>query len=299
MKKFLIRLLGYASIPLATLLSVSAVTYQRISRDIANSRLPAIYADGRLDSLREIRNKVILIGGSNLLFGIDPYAIESGIGRKVVSLARVRTDGVENMLKLADRIYRPGDVIVFCLEYGGFSKGGSGEYLDYFLDSNPIHLLGIIKAELFQREDSDSNYPEADEQLRRSVYNSFDDNFYLTGLAGTDLNFRALDRYDHSGFGLTYDAKDKELLRAFTRTGKRIVAIHPILCEQSLDEGNRKEIEDGSMDRLPLRYVTRQSDYVFDTTHIFDNAYHLNAAGREIRSRRLIRDLKRYFDSPM
>jgi hypothetical protein len=296
MKRFLTRLFGFGLIPLVGLLSLSAVRYHRISRDMSASRLPGIYAKARLDSLREIRNKVILIGGSNLLFGIDPYRIEAEIGRHVVSLARVRTDGVENMLLLADRIYRPGDVILLSLEYGGFSKGGSGAYLDYYLDSNPIHLLGILKVEMFSREDPKAAYGE-EERLRQSVYSGFDDNFFLTGLATVTRHFRGLESYDHSGFALTYDERDKALVRAYVRSGKRIVGIHPILCAQSLNEENRQAVAGASMDRLPLRYITRQSDYVFDTVHIFDNAYHLNAAGRDVRSQRLVRDLRRYFRS--
>ena len=92
-----------------------------------------IYSEKRLDSLKQISNKIIFIGGSNLFFGLDKYLVEKKAGRKVVSFAHTRTDGIENMLSLAERVYKAGDIILLSLEYGSKTIGDNGLVLKYFL----------------------------------------------------------------------------------------------------------------------------------------------------------------------
>ncbi len=271
--------------------------------DIKSDRIAKIYSKERLDSLKNISNKIILVGGSNLLFGIDKYMLEEKLKRPVVSLAHNRTDGISNMLKVASKVYRKGDIALISLEYGGLSKGSSGELMDYYISGNPLELIEyFFKIYLFDKawsldEHSKNKYYSLEqEKNRKAIYQSFNNELFLQGL--TNENYRKLDSYSSTGISLTYSKKDKQIIHdCIILDSIQIIGIHPILAKQILNLKNIENISKKIIDHLPIPYITEQSNYIFDTAYIFDYSFHLNKKGRELRTLKIVADLQKFIST--
>jgi hypothetical protein len=261
-----------------------------------SNKIRSIYSSGNLDSLRRINNKIIFIGGSNLLFGLDKYQLQKNLNRPVVSLAHVRTDGICNMLELVKKVYYPGDLVILSLEYGGATKDASGELLDYYLSNNKLDLIDyFLKNYIWKKESFNPHYSIEEENKRREIYSSFNKDFFLKGLR--NQNYRKMEEYNNQGYQLKYDEKDKNKIAEFIfKMRIPIYAAHPILVKQKMSSQNEIELDKKSK-CLPLRYITIQSDYVFDTTYIFDYSSHLNSNGRYLRTKLLSRDISRFISS--
>ena len=268
--------------------------------NINSDRIAKIYSKERLDSLKNVSNKIILIGGSNLLFGIDKYMLERELKRSIVVLAHNRTDGISNMLKVANKVYKRGDIVLLSLEYGGLSKGNSGELLDYYLTGNSFELIEYFfkiylldQAWAWDQYSKNKYYSIEQERKRKAIYQSFNDDLFLTGL--TNQNFRKVESYSSLGLSLTYNKEDSQLITDFiTQNNIELIALHPILAKQSLSNKNVENISKNVINHLPMPYITRQDDYIFDTSYIFDYSFHLNKNGRELRSSKVVVDLKKF-----
>jgi hypothetical protein len=267
--------------------------------DIKSDRIAKIYSKERLDSLKNISNKIILIGGSNLLFGIDKYMLELKLKRPVVSLAHNRTDGISNMLKVASKVYRKGDITLISLEYGGLSKGSSGELMDYYLTGSSFELIEyFFKVYLFDQAwawdqySKNKYYSIEQERKRKAVYQSFNDDLFLTGL--TNQDFRKVDgNYILKENDLSYSQKDIQIIKYFCVKNKiQLMAIHQPLVRQHLSNKIIHNIKSNNIHSLPIPYITNQANYIFDTNYIFDYGVHLNKRGRELRTIKLLGDLK-------
>src|SRR4051812_14897263 len=89
------------------------------------------YLAAVLEKDRLIRNtpspKIILVGGSNLAFGIDSKAIQDSLGLKVVNMGLYAKLGLRYMLAQVKPYIKPGDIVVVVPEYdqfyGDFANG--------------------------------------------------------------------------------------------------------------------------------------------------------------------------------
>ncbi|HZY78872.1 MAG TPA: hypothetical protein VFE50_05070 [Cyclobacteriaceae bacterium] len=87
-----------------------------VDPDKGNSFVSAIVdKHKRLDETKE--NRLILVGGSNLPFGIDSKKIEEELHFKVTNLGLLAGFGRDFILNEAISVVKPNDVIVLSLEY--------------------------------------------------------------------------------------------------------------------------------------------------------------------------------------
>ncbi len=71
---------------------------------------------------RQRGRRIVILGGSNALFGLDSAAIEAATQRPTVNLGLHGGLSLDYLLGHARRILRPGDVVILSLEYGYFES---------------------------------------------------------------------------------------------------------------------------------------------------------------------------------
>lgn len=88
--------------------------------------------------------RLVLLGGSNVLFGIRAALLEREMGGHAVNYGTHAALGRRYMLKEAERVLRPGDTAVLCLEYELYSGDEINDTLvDYLMARDPDYLLHL------------------------------------------------------------------------------------------------------------------------------------------------------------
>lgn len=272
--------------------------------------------------------KIVLIGGSNLSFGVDSTLISEATGCPVVNMGINGYFGVKYMLNEVRPSLNPQDIAVIAWEYDSFVKSVEGA---------PTDLLVLTKAnpETFRYLDSDQlrevvlTYPYAAQQ---KVLRLMEEARYLaTVLVNPEAAYTpgevdiiaiesvasfnaagdivahvnvAWPEDIHDGMDLTALPRDPNvipLMEAFTRDMEaRGVAVMTSFSP-ALDRfyAQHKTVIDAISDDMQaspvLHTPSPASKYVFEPDEHFDTVYHLNGKGRERRSRMLVADLLETF----
>lgn len=138
MKRFCLKFAGFLLLQLV-IFSVLA-SRSTLSRD-ENYLAAIVDKHARLRQAKAPR--IILVGGSNLAFGVDSSRLEEQLHRPVVNMGLVAGLGLEFMLnEVADSIQR-GDIVVLSLEYDRFSGGYNPLNLQQILEIRPVSILSL------------------------------------------------------------------------------------------------------------------------------------------------------------
>ncbi|MBQ7689902.1 MAG: hypothetical protein IJT30_01740 [Muribaculaceae bacterium] len=71
--------------------------------------------------------RIILVGGSNLAFGIDSHRIQDSLHCRMVNMGLHGGIGIRLALEDVEARLHEGDLVVVAMEYGNFFGGGNGE----------------------------------------------------------------------------------------------------------------------------------------------------------------------------
>ena len=283
------------------------------------------YLAAVLEKDRLIRNtpspKIILVGGSNLAFGIDSKAIQDSLGLNVVNMGLYAKLGLKYMLAQVRPYIKRGDVVVVVPEYDQF-------YGDYAEGDNTLNTA-LLYAPPDRIPDFVRSYSIVDVVVRPRVENAR--RSFLRAVAAAVgkeqqifppdtnavYNRRSFNQYgdavSHLGKeGMNPDSifvkrlpPMKEFNRrtlhdlneiAETAQEKRAFAyfMFPSYIDRSyvinvaaIDSLARK-LSSGM--RIPI--VGGARTFAFPKEYFFDTRYHLNAAGREMRTQKMILMLK-------
>jgi hypothetical protein len=267
--------------------------------------------------------KIILVGGSNLAFGIDSKEMEDSLGLRVVNMGLYAKLGLKYMLAQVRPYIRQGDVVVVVPEYDQF-------YGDYANGDNTLNTA-LLYAPADRIPDFIRSYSIVDVVLRPRVENarrSFlkaaaaaigRENQFFPPDTNPVYNRRSFNQYgdvvSHLGKKPPHDpdsifVKPLPPLKDFNRhTLEDLNSIGDKAKEESahayfmwpsyidrsyainvaaIDSLQRKLT--GGM-RMPL--VGTASDFVYPGRLFFDTRYHLNSEGRQLRTLKMIEVLRR------
>jgi hypothetical protein len=271
--------------------------------------------------------KIVLIGGSNLAYGVDSRMIEEATGCPVVNMGMNGYFGVRFMLEETRPSLRAGDIAVLAFEYDNFFKS---------VDGTAGSLLGLVKSNprvisalsLGQRLDVLGGVPQvAQQKVLRLIADQVEtwrvavigarDPSGLDEIRGIESlsGFNAEgDLTSHLGVDWPYELEREiistednietealVLMQDFTRDmnarGVAVLASYTPLQAGAYAEnrGVYEALHERIGAMAPLAAPSAPSDFVFDTTKFFDTVYHLNAEGRPLRTQRIIEDLQSQF----
>jgi hypothetical protein len=275
---------------------------------------------------RSPARSIVLVGGSNLAFGMDSALIERETGCHVTNMGMNGYLGVRYMLEEVSPALKAGDVVVIALEYDNFFKtvDGAGADLLMVAKANPDavsyltwdqrwmvlsampyvaqqKILRLMRTQAFRLEDMLSGETgQAAQELdvlnieRLSGFTRHGD---LTSHLGVTWPYALGDGVDATrtpvdpGVGPLLAAFNQEM----TARGVSVVMSYtPVTKTYYARHGAQLEaLHRDVVLKAGLNAPSPPSAYVFDDSVFFDTVYHLNAQGRQTRTERLIGDVRR------
>lgn len=271
---------------------------------------------------RNVPRQIVLVGGSNLAFGVDSQVLQKATGCPIVNMGMNGYFGPKFMLSEVKPSLRPGDVVVIAWEYDNYYKA---------IEGTPDDLLMVTKAnpnafvylDMSQIAGVIGRYPYVAQQkilrlmtdarailkpTHKAAGPSIEEIESLAGFTKdgdltSHLGIQWTEQREQ-GIDLVNTPPNREIIPLMvdfvTEVEKRgttvMVSFTPVI--QDFYAKQRREIDrvSAELSANPKLKVPRQaSDFVFPSNQHFDTVYHLNAEGRAIRSRMLADDILAQF----
>jgi hypothetical protein len=271
------------------------------------SKCSLLFADlDKKELLRKnLSNRIIFVGGSNLSFGLNCQIIKDSLGLNPINTSIHAGLGLYYMLDNYKSYFHKGDIVVISPEYEQFYGDyayGEEVLIRTIVDVNrenykllklkhfKIHLGSVPKILLSKLSIEDYKYQCSGGFHERTAFNQFGDavaHWNSTATGGYSLHVLEGDY----NFKLISYLKDFE--KDMDKIGVKVFITYPCFDAESFDSNidkirfHERQIIDSGMETLgnPERYK-------FKKEFCFDSPYHLNKKGAEIRTNLLIENLK-------
>jgi hypothetical protein len=301
MKKFLLQILTFGLLVLAVVvIGIIMPTTPRASKSL-------LFAKVQKDSLLKNTEKprIILIGGSNLSFGINSRLIKDSLALNPINTAIHASIGLQYMLNSTVSHIQNGDIVIVAPEYSHFygnSVYGGEELLRIVadVDLNDLKYLGenqlkSIGKYILKYSFSKFKPTEYLNVEQSDIYgvNSFNDYGDVSG-------HWPLDSQKFSTFTITdnYNPETINLLKEFGHEvqtkGARLFITFPGLQESSFNK-NILQIRrvENELNASQFNLLGTALRYKIPDTLMFNTPYHLSKNGVDYRTQLLIRDIKK------
>lgn len=245
--------------------------------------------------------KLVAVGGSNLAFGLDSSLLEASLDYDVVNMGLHSGLGLRYMLGHVEPHLAPGDVVVLAMEYrlmnGLDSNRGLPEALAefpgglrYLRPADHMQLDTFLLA--FQRR-AQHSFGFVREQggpvFRRGGFDHNGDLISHLGEANREFQ-KSYETFERPPAATAMARLNAFHERALRRGAKVMLSFPSFPEEYVAPEGAAWMATLRRSLQVPI--ISEPTDYFFPKRQFFDSCYHLNADGRQRRSKLLLRDLQ-------
>lgn len=280
-----------------------------------NSIMPqyeGLYSAALVDKVYYLKSiegsKIVLLGNSNLTFGIDSKLIEEELGMPVVNMGLSGSLGNPFHEAMAKYNIEEGDIYIIC--HTSFSDDDTIldptvawlavenhlelwkiiRFKDFYpmLKSFPVYLKRCINLHIAGTGNADDGTAYS-----RSAFNQYGDvgvlrvenefTFETTAVDVPPINDTAVKRINQLNNYL--EARGASLLIASYPVGNGKVTV---------DAQQFVEFQENLASQLDCEVISNYVDYMFDYTYFYDTPYHLTTEGAALRTEQLIADIKRW-----
>ncbi len=262
--------------------------------------------------------RIIVVGGSNIAWGIDSGLIEKELGLPAINDGLDLHLGITPLLELKAYI-QPGDIIVISLEYYNFASPdeffGIPQYQADWIEFSParvVHLqnpyqnalpmLAMVLQRKINREVNAILYNN-DLSEFRGIYNGQNFNKYGDFIGHIKENNAPGMNADYGGFPVNQLDEAYDFLEEFnkfaTQQGAIVFYEAPAARQTNCELTGEKYIRkfyNVLQTRTKIPLLTSIKDLCYPDDYFYDTPYHLNEQGREVRTERLIQNLKNYLE---
>ncbi len=274
------------------------------------------YDASLIDKMQRLKSidepKIVLIGNSNLSFGIQSELIEEAFGMPVVNMGL--HGGVGNAFheEMAKVNIHEGDIIIVShTEYNDDDKILDPVIVWLAVENHPQLWQLIRPKDLWQMylafpayfsralplwADGSGNEPNYGDIYNRVAFNEYGDNIYER--KETVYSFQQ-GSIATPGTSDTCIERLNELNSYVTERGATLlIAAYPVPDgEYTPDHAAYDSFQQELQDRLDCPFISDFHDYFFGYEYFYDTAYHLTNEGAKLRTEQLIKDLQRYMSS--
>ncbi len=259
--------------------------------------------EARLNSLDS--NRLILVGGSNLAFGLNSALIESKLPVEVANLGLHAGLSLTFMINEVNHLMKKGDIVILNPEYPLYLDSFDPD-IDLIQFASELYPATKAYYSFTPKELLESKYerfrkyfqPDAyrvDSVFNRLLFNKYGDN---TGHLNKKPSAQLIDR---KPINLIEMGKAISVLKDFSEKckaeGVQVFISYPPYPKSEYVGKNKERIDALDLklrNQLPdISFLDKPSDYTFEDSLFYDTIYHLNKKGREIRTNMLIDDLKK------
>lgn len=254
--------------------------------------------------------KIVLIGNSNLAFGIDSAKIEEAFHMPVVNMGV--HGGVGNAFNERAALINvdPGDLYIICHTNYDDADVIKNQKLAWITIENHFELYSFIRPKdwpqmikaypTYLRDcltmwRNETGNQETNDAYRRSAFNDYGDNYYPRPEPGTNIDFSpvTINHMNEASAG-----RLNALYQELTAKGAdMVIAAYPIAnYENAPSEDAYYEMGLEMSKMLHCSVISDFRDYMYDTSYFYDTHSHLTDAGVQIRTQQLIEDIQGYLD---
>lgn len=314
MKKFIIKLGCFLLVLSVICLAFAVFDVLVIKNQYSQSYTSAL--NDKLERLKSIEeNKIILVGDSNLAFGINSEMIEKELGMPVVNMGLHGSIGDAYYEELVKPYIKKGDIVI--IAPGVFKMEG-------FFDDKSLVIMTLEKnSELWEAVPTEEKW-ELILAYPYYAYSCLTKWISGTGnqVAATSYSRDAFNEYGDvvkrpAEYGKTqqelfgnkktvstpkYNAAFFDRINAYQEfvTAKGAVLLmttYPVVDYQDpLGVKKFETFETVLRENLNCPIISRYEDYFFAKEYFYDTGRHLTQEGADLRTAQLIQDLKQYLD---
>ncbi len=256
-------------------------------------------------------NRLILTGGSNVLFGINSEILSDSLNKITINHAIHAGYGLKYILDDLGRFIKNGDIIIVAPEYSHFLKNNylgkepllfsltvipnnlsliSLEQFSAVAEYIPKYSMNRMKSYLSNVLLNTVTTPSKPQNYTQYAVNTYGDhiahwekvaqpynNYVFTG----ELNLNALEHL-------------KSFEREVNRSGARLLLTFPSVTHE-IYQLNKEKIQliEKSFNTFDFAVIGVPKMFAYEKELFFDSPYHLNKNGAEKRSNQLSNELKK------
>ena len=253
--------------------------------------------------------KIVLVGNSNLAFGIDSAMIEDSLGMPVVNMGFHGGCGNAFHEEMAKINVCEGDIYVLChTDY--IDEGIVNPVVMWTALENHFELWKLLRLKDIPAMikaypaylkycigywiNEDGNLSNGDDYARRS-FNAYGD--IGTIRRGSHFTFSAGDADCPQIDDATVKRINKLNLYLRDRGAVLVVAGYPIgKGEFTASEQEFVRFQDQLREQLDCEVISDFRNYMFDYSYFYNTSLHLNTEGAQLRTAQLISDLTAYLE---
>lgn len=311
MKRIIIAVLSV--ILILALPVIGLPVYAAIVPDVYGATYLAAMAD-KYARLHEISGeKIVLVGGSSMAFGVDSAAVERELGMPVVNMGLYAALGSKTTLDLTLDGIGKGDIVVFApeLDTQAYSLYTDAEITVQVLEANKKMVLDIPLSQwpslfcelphyIAGKKDLLANgVPEPQNAYSRAAFNEYGDNVYsrpYNVMPDLYMTTNVIDVSDKLLDGEFIDHINDYAAKVEKRGGKFCFSFPPVnrlaLTETSTLE-RRTEVYARLTELLDCTVIGNIEDHIMHEGYFYDSNYHLNDSGVPYNTKKLVGDVKR------
>lgn len=308
MKKFLLKLVALFTLLALTYVLIFTTTLSLGPQYSHSYNAAFIDKAERLKSINE--PKIILVGNSNLAFGMNSEIVEQKTGYKVVNMGLHGDLGnriQENMAKLN---LNKGDIVVACYTSFGYDELQS-TISAYSTVENHYDLYKIFSArDVVPMVQGFPEYAEkivrrrisGEGQIENPSVNYSRNAFNIYGDVVTERKHSIEFKEDM----LNIPAIEDSSISRINKFGKYcerhgasfLIAGYPIAYgEFSPSEEEYRQFQKQIEEKLDYDVISDYTDYFFDYSLFFDTKYHLTLEGADMRAEQLSEDILNWLEN--
>jgi len=255
--------------------------------------------------------RIVFVGGSNLAFGLDSARVQQQLGLPVVNMGMGFNMGLRFMLDLVEPRLGSGDTVVLVPEYNLFYGllDGDERLIDvlelyppgYQYIHSPAQVTNLVenlpnhaRAKLSRVLKTFGRSTPEDCVYCPRAFNEFGDNVAHLDLPPKDVAKLDFLRSTSQGVDAQAIAVVNDFASRAAKRGAKVVMLFPCVPRPHFDQRHEaiERLHAKLRSDLTVPMLSTPDDYVYPIELFYDWVYHLNREGRDLRTAKVIDQLR-------